>query len=195
MRIGYRSVLATTATLVALISWGATSADPTVQADSVDKLARATACATSAYHMMAGENATMTVANDGGWCWTDTYERSYWRTLAAHYVAVTIPPKHGHVLIRDIANQEVRIAYQPEPGFAGQDSFTVHYDTDDSKKTFLVAVSKPSTSQASGRLEEHDVVKRRADPQTRGSVIVTRARGVSANQGTKPILGQPLSKD
>jgi hypothetical protein len=149
MRVGYRSVLAATIAVIALISWGATSARPTVQAGPVDKLVRATACAVYAYHVMEGSNATMAVENDGGWCWIDTYERSYWRTLSTHYVAVTNPPKHGHVLVRDIANQQVRIAYQPEPGFTGQDSFIIHYDTDDSERTFVIAVSKPALTVAS----------------------------------------------
>jgi hypothetical protein len=94
------------------------------------------------YHVAAGENATMTVANDGGWCWADTYQRRNWRTLSAHSVAVTSPSRHGHVLVGDIENQEVRIAYQPEPGFAGRDSFTIRYDTDDSERTFLITVAK-----------------------------------------------------
>jgi hypothetical protein len=89
-----------------------------------------------------GEKATMAVENDGGWCWADTYERSNWRTLSAHSVAVTDPSRHGHVLVGDIENQEVRVAYQPEPGFVGQDRFTIHYDTNDSEKTFLITVSK-----------------------------------------------------
>jgi hypothetical protein len=142
MRIKYQKLLAATFTLTALVSWTATSTGETAQAESMGKLTRATACATSAYHVTAGEDATMAVANDGGWCWADTYERSNWRTLSAHAVTVTNPSKHGHVLVGDIDNQEVRIAYQPEPGFAGQDSFTIHYDTDNSERTFLITVSR-----------------------------------------------------
>jgi hypothetical protein len=195
MRIGYRSVLPATVTLMALIAWGATSARPTAQAGSVKQFVQATTCATSAYHVVAGENATMTVKNDGGWCWVDTYERSYWHALTAHGVAVTNPPKHGHVLVHDIANQEVRSAYQPEPGFAGQDSFIIHYDTDEPKKTFLVAVSEPSATQASDRPQEHDFVDRRTAPKNRGNVIVKGTPRVSANLDTNSTLGQSLNKD
>jgi hypothetical protein len=134
--------LAATLTLMALVSWTATSTGETTQAEPMGHLTRAAACATSAYHVMAGENATMAVANDGGWCWADTYERTNWRTLSAHSIAVTNPPNHGHVLVGDVDNQEVRIAYQPEPGFAGQDSFTIHYNTDDSGRMFVITVSK-----------------------------------------------------
>jgi hypothetical protein len=147
MRIGYRSLFAATLMLTALVWWGATNAGQTVHSDvmktdPVAKLTRATTCTASMYHVTAGENASMAVTNDGGWCWADTYARSNWRTLAATSVAVTHPSRHGHVLVGDIENQEVRVAYRPEPGFAGQDSFTIHYDTDDSENTFLITVSK-----------------------------------------------------
>ncbi len=142
MRIGYRSVLAATFTLTALVSWGALSARQTVQVESVDKLTRASACAASAYHVTVGENATMAVENDGGWCWADTSERSYWRTLSASSATVTNPPKHGHVLVGDTANQQVRVAYQPNPGFAGTDSFIVHYQANEHEQTYLVTVAR-----------------------------------------------------
>lgn len=130
MRIGYRNVLAATFVLTplvfltALAAWAATSARQTVHAGPADKLTRASACVASAYHVKPGENATIAIGNDGGWCWADTYERSNWHTLSANSIAVTYPSKHGHVLVRDIDNQEVQIAYQPKPGFAGQDSRT-----------------------------------------------------------------------
>jgi hypothetical protein len=149
MRIGYPSVLAVTATLMALIAWDATSARPTSQIEPVDRLIRATLCAASSYHVMAGTNATMSIENDGGWCWVDTYVRSDWRALSATSVVVTNPPRHGRVLVGDIDNQEVRIAYRPEPGFGGQDNFSVRYQSNDSDKGFVVVVSKPSTTSAS----------------------------------------------
>jgi hypothetical protein len=142
MRIGYRGLLAATFTLTALVSWGALSARQTVQVGPVDRLTRASACATSAYHVTAGDNATISVENDGGWCWTDTYERNYWRILSAYYATVTNPPKHGHVLVGDTANHEVRVAYQPNPGFAGTDSFIVHYEVNEHEQTYLVTVSR-----------------------------------------------------
>jgi hypothetical protein len=144
MRRRYQIVLAAALALTGVVSWASTRAGVTIQTDPVDKLVSATACAVSAYHVMAGTNATMAVTNDGGWCWADTYERNNWRTLSAISAAVTNPPRHGRVLVRDIDNQEIRIAYRPEPSFGGQDSFTVHYDTDDSERTFIIAVSKPT---------------------------------------------------
>ena len=142
MRIAYRRLLIAAFTLTALGSWPATNVGQTFPQDPVGQLTRAAACATSAYHVTAGESATMTVGNDGGWCWVDSYERRNWHTLSANAVVVTDASRHGHVVVRDIENQEVRVAYRPEPGFAGPDNFTIHYDSDGSEKTFLITVFK-----------------------------------------------------
>lgn len=142
MRIVYRRLLTAAFTLTALGAWAATNVGHTIPRDPVAQLTRAAACTTSAYHVTAGESATMTVENDGGWCWADTYERRNWHILSANSVAVTYASRHGRVMVRDIENQEVRVAYQPEPGFAGRDNFTIHYDTDGSEKTFLITVFK-----------------------------------------------------
>jgi hypothetical protein len=167
MRMGCRNVVAGTLVvtilvfLTMLIYWAATGVGQAAVGDSIGKLTRATSCAVSAYHVMAGEDATMTVENDGGWCWVDIYERGNWRPLSASFVAVTNASKHGHVLVLDIANQEVRLAYQPDAGFAGRDSFTLHYNTDNSERTFSVTVSMPAITSVLGRLEERDFAKRR----------------------------------
>jgi hypothetical protein len=142
MRIAYRRLLMAALTLTALGSWAATNVGQTIPRDPVGQLTRAAACATSAYHVTPGESATMTIGNDGGWCWADTYERRNWRTLSANSVVVTNASRHGHVVVRDIENQQVRVAYQPEPGFAGRDNFTIHYDSDGSEKTFSITVFK-----------------------------------------------------
>jgi hypothetical protein len=169
MRIGFRSVLAAAFTLTAVVSWAATNTLQTVntrqtaQADSVDKLTRAGACAASAYHVATGENARLTVENDGGWCWADTHERSYWRTLSANNVAVTNPPKHGHVLVGDIDNQEIRIAYRPDPGFTGTDSFMVHYQVNERDLMYSVTVS--SADAGGGPLRPGSVLSSTGSPQ------------------------------
>jgi hypothetical protein len=148
MRRGFRNVLVVAFALTGVVAWAGTRASLTVQTDAVDKLVRSTACEVSAYHVVAGAKATMTIQNDGGWCWLDTYERTNWHTLSAVSVAVTNPPRHGRVVVRDIANQEIRIAYQPEPGFGGQDGFSIRYESDGSDKGFVVAVLKPATTPA-----------------------------------------------
>jgi hypothetical protein len=144
MKLRYWNVAAVTFILTTLVSWAAVSgARQTPQGEPVGQLTMATACTASAYHVAPGDSATMTVINDGGWCWADSSERDYWRSFSASYVTVTNPPKHGHVLVGDLANQNVRVAYQPEPGFTGQDSFNVHYRGNEHDLTFLVSVSRP----------------------------------------------------
>ena len=152
MRREFRNVLLVAFALAGVAVWAGTRVGQAVQLskpEPTDKLVRAAVCVASAYHVMAGTNATMSVENDGGWCWVDTYERSTWRTLSASSVTVTHPPRHGRVLVRDIDNQEIRIAYQPESGFHGQDSFSIRYESDDSDKGFVVAVSKPAVTPTS----------------------------------------------
>jgi len=152
MRRRYQTVLAITLVLAGVVSWAATRSgradqtDPAdvAQTDPAGKLIRATVCAASAYHVAPGDNATLMVENDGGWCWADTYETSHGHILFASSIAVTKPPRHGRVIVGDIDNQEVRIAYQPEPGFGGRDSFSIRYGAGDLDRTFLVAVSKPA---------------------------------------------------
>jgi hypothetical protein len=149
MRRGFRNVLLAAFALTGVVVWAGTRVGEAVQlskTEPVDKLVRANVCVASAYHVMAGTNATMSVQNDGGWCWIDTYERSNWRTLSAISVAVTKPPRHGRGQVRDVDNQEIRIAYQPAPGFGGQDSFSIRYESEDSNKGFVVAVSKPAVT-------------------------------------------------
>ena len=141
MRIGYGKVLAAL-TLTIFGAWVATRAGLTAQTDQVDKLTGASECVVAAYHVAPDANATISVKNDGGWCWADTDESTYWRTYSANYVAVLRPPEHGHVLLGDVANHKVRVAYQPNPGFFGTDRFIVHSHANEQDLTYLVAVSR-----------------------------------------------------
>ena len=147
MRRGYRNVLVAAFALTGVAAWAGTRAGQIGQADPVDKLTmdkltRATACVASAYHVAPGDNATITVKNDGGWCWVDSNERSYWHTFLANSVVVTKLPTHGHVLVGDLADRNVRVAYRPEAGFAGQDSFIVHSRANERDLTYSVTVSR-----------------------------------------------------
>lgn len=141
MTPGYLKVLSALV-LTAFCIWTTTRAGLTSQTDPVDKLTGARECVSSAYHVAPADNATITVKNDGGWCWADTDEKTYWHTFSAEYVAVLQPPEHGHVLVGDVANQKVRVAYRPNPGFSGRDSFIVHSQVNQRDLTYLVAVSR-----------------------------------------------------
>jgi hypothetical protein len=88
----------------------------------------------------------MAMKNDGGWCWGDVHHvvgrKGGGRMLAAYDLVVVSPPTHGHVLVGDVANGRVRVAYQPAPGFVGTDSFVTHFRVADTQLTWLVTVSK-----------------------------------------------------
>jgi hypothetical protein len=117
-----------------------------VSAQAVDKLTRASQCSVKPYHIIGGGTAltTMTFKNDGGWCWTNGITTAANHTINAYYITVSKdnPPKHGHILIGDLPNSAVRIAYQPEPGFVGADAFTIHFGVIDGDVTFAVTVSQ-----------------------------------------------------
>jgi hypothetical protein len=136
------NILAATFAVMLVVSWAATSAG---QTESVDKLTKASECTYQGGHFINGQKLTvqMTVKNDGGWCWSDGYSSpSTGRYLSARDLVVTDPPKHGHAVVGDMPNHYLRIAYQPAPGFSGQDSFTVHYNVTEAEKTIQITVSK-----------------------------------------------------
>lgn len=65
--------------------------------------------------------ATMTLANDGGWCAIAMHQDG-----PAPYTAglLTTRPEHGKVFIHSVGD-DTRIDYTPEPRFGGNDSFAV----------------------------------------------------------------------
>lgn len=69
-------------------------------------------------------NGTIAMSNDGGWCWAMMSGRSN-NSPYVPPVSLTTPPTHGRVRI-DRVGVRVRIAYQPEAGFLGSDSFEVY---------------------------------------------------------------------
>jgi hypothetical protein len=89
----------------------------------------------------------MILNNDGGWCWDDltvTYQypaNGSHFPMTSHYVNVVDQPEHGHIIIQDLANYRIRIAYQPQAGFAGKDKFTVHYQVRETNVGYFVTVS------------------------------------------------------
>ena len=77
MRRGFRNVLLAALALTGVAVWAGTRVGQAVQlskTEPADKLVKASVCVASAYHVMPGTNATMSVQNDGGWCWVDTYD-------------------------------------------------------------------------------------------------------------------------
>jgi hypothetical protein len=85
----------------------------------------------------------MTVKNDGGSCWSDGYAQSGPSLfLTARDISVTEQPKHGQVTIGDVENHRIRVAYKPAAGYAGPDTFTIHYGVINTDKSLQVVVSK-----------------------------------------------------
>jgi hypothetical protein len=141
--MGYPNVRAATFTLAIVLLWPILSKGQTAQ--DVGTLTRAGKCDVQGHAMKNGENATflMVVQNDGGWCWDNVWwSPQKGRYLAARDVTVIDPPKYGHVVIGDRPNYRVRIAYQPESDFTGEDKYTVHYNVAESDVTYSVTISK-----------------------------------------------------
>jgi hypothetical protein len=84
---------------------------------------------------------TITMTNDGGWCWVDIgmmsggqYYIPELRTLQA--------PQHGTILTGGV-NNRVRFAYKPSTGFIGNDTVVVHSAGPNvNDLTFNVAVTR-----------------------------------------------------
>jgi hypothetical protein len=89
---------------------------------AVDLTGAARQCAASRPQLIDGRmvEATMRVANDGGWC-AISVQRD-----GGPYEAglLTEPPAHGSVFIHPVGNF-TRIDYTPERGFSGTDGFVV----------------------------------------------------------------------
>jgi hypothetical protein len=115
-------------------------------AQEVGNLTRTGKCSVGNFGFIASQstNTAMELNNDGGWCWTNAYYQSGRTLMTAYYVSVLKdnPPKHGHILIGDVPNGRVRIAYQPDAGFIGTDSFTIHFGVVGANVTFSVTTSQ-----------------------------------------------------
>jgi hypothetical protein len=142
MKMKYRNGLATFL-LSVLVSWPILSVGQT--APDVNGLTRAGVCVVHGARNIGGATGSspMTVKNDGGWCWNNlphNYNRSTW--IAAHDTVVITPPQHGRVVVGDVDNHRVRVAYQPAPGFTGTDTFTTGFNIVDTRVVWEVTVTQ-----------------------------------------------------
>jgi hypothetical protein len=84
----------------------------------------------------------MTMKNDGGWCW----ERIY-TTMGLGSSQMGVPmtvlqqPSHGVLAIKAFT-EATRIAYKPEEGYAGDDTFTTVNDLHNIERVWKVVVTK-----------------------------------------------------
>jgi hypothetical protein len=85
----------------------------------------------------------MATANDRGWCWTTVWSGPGGGPHVAAWVAITKMPEHGEITTAKF-DDATRVAYRPQPGYTGLDSFIV-YDHDD-YDTFPYQVTVNSSS-------------------------------------------------
>jgi hypothetical protein len=84
----------------------------------------------------APPQATISMSNEGGWCWAEfsvnsspvSFSGSLTPTTftIAPETNVIVPPTHGTILIGPV-NGETRLAYRPSPGFTGADEFRIKF--------------------------------------------------------------------
>ncbi len=65
--------------------------------------------------------ATIAMNNDGGWCWMNSTE-SQWGRVYGPWLTVLRQPEFGTLKI-DVTEANTRVAYRPNPGFVGTDTF------------------------------------------------------------------------
>jgi len=71
-------------------------------------------------------HGTMTMSNDGGWCWLQ-FGQSFRAALIHPDATVVEPPAHGTLDLTKMSDR-ISMAYRPAPGFAGTDRFAVRTD-------------------------------------------------------------------
>lgn len=115
----HTKLIATLAAAVAL-SGCAAKPTPTEQAVDLQNDGIAKTCTPSKVDLAAATPATITMSNDG-WCGVVTAEKD---GQPFSLGLVKTRPAHGRVYIQAV-NQQTRIEYTANAGYAGPDSFTV----------------------------------------------------------------------
>lgn len=84
--------------------------------------------------------ATITMNNDGGWCWmmSSAYERG---NQYGPDLKVTEQPSYGQVNIA-VGEKQTRVAYKPNPGFTGTDQFRSVDETMNMPVVYTVTVTQ-----------------------------------------------------
>jgi hypothetical protein len=109
---------------------------------AADLSGAARTCEPSTTSPAAGQTteASIKLANDGGWCGLPVHQagpKPYEAGL------LTVRPGHGNVLIHEVGD-DTRIDYTPDRGFAGTDNFAVKLIPDDATVNVAVTVTAPA---------------------------------------------------
>jgi hypothetical protein len=115
------------------------AAGPRLRVFAADLTGAAPSCEAHEIAPAAGQTieATMKLANDGGWCGLPAHQDGR-KPFDAGLLAVR--PGHGSVLIHEVGDN-TRIDYTPDRGFAGTDSFAVKLIPGDAKVNVAVVVT------------------------------------------------------
>ena len=131
--------------LVSLILAGCAQNSAGSYKDAKD-LVRAKSCsvkATAAERGTTPAPSIMTLANNGGWCWGNIFTHVSDIASPSYGVneIVTNDPTHGIVVIK-VFDDGTRVAYQPQPGFVGEDTFTTMNEMHGIRRVWQVKVVK-----------------------------------------------------
>jgi hypothetical protein len=81
----------------------------------------------------------MKMINDGGWCWTDLSATEGSLQYLPTY-RVDKAPAHGEVVMGAVG-MKARIAFKPEAGFAGTDTYSLMNTLNHSERVVTITVS------------------------------------------------------
>ena len=128
-----------TSTLLQACTPNTTPAGSRLRVFAADVTGAAQSCEAHEIAPAAGQTieASMKLANDGGWCGLPAHQEGP-KPFEAGLLAVR--PTHGSVLIHEVGDN-TRIDYTPDRGFTGTDSFAVKLIPGDAKVNVAVMVT------------------------------------------------------
>lgn len=130
-------------TLVALCGVGGCDGIPKADKQA-PTLARSASCAVGGENVFGRPDqtpvATIDMNNDGGWCWMTSTE-SQWGRVYGPWLSVLRQPEYGALRI-DVTDANTRVAYRPNPGFAGTDGFKTRSQELNYEVEYRVTVTK-----------------------------------------------------
>ena len=113
------------------------------QSVSVTDLPRAKGCSEKSNFATAGRTqgtTDMTMTNDGGWCWMDLSATQGSLQYLPTY-QVDKAPAHGQVVMGAVG-MKARIAFKPEAGFVGTDTYTLMNTLNHSEREVTITVAR-----------------------------------------------------
>jgi hypothetical protein len=113
------------------------------QSPSVMDLPRAKGCSEHSNFATAGRmlgTTDITMSNDGGWCWMDLSATQGSLQYLPTY-RVSKAPVHGQVVMGAVG-MKARIAFKPEAGFAGSDTYTLMNTLNNSERVVTITITR-----------------------------------------------------